>query len=182
MMNKRKITAMVGAVSLALSSASFAAHHDDDHISVVMKDLKTESSMGTVKVSDYDDDGVVFTPNLKGLTPGIHGFHIHENGDCSATMKNGKTVLGGAAGGHFDPEATGQHKAPWSEAGHEGDLPTLYVDESGNATQPVFAPELELEDIRGKAIMIHAGGDNYSDEPKKLGGGGPRVACGVIPE
>ena len=64
-MNKRKITAMVGAVSLALSSASFAAHHDDDHISVVMKDLKTESSMGTVKVSDYDDDGVVFTPNLK---------------------------------------------------------------------------------------------------------------------
>mgnify|MGYP000291809988 FL=1 len=86
-MNKRKITAMVGAVSLALSSASFAAHHDDDHISVVMKDLKTESSMGTVKVSDYDDDGVVFTPNLKGLTPGIHGFHIHENGDCSATMK-----------------------------------------------------------------------------------------------
>ena len=95
-------------------------------------------------------------------------------------MKDGKKVLGGAAGGHFDPENTGSHSVPWSEEGHEGDLPTLYVDESGNATQPVFAPELELEDIEGRAIMIHAGGDNYSDSPAKLGGGGERVACGVI--
>ena len=61
-------------------------------------------------------------------------------------------------------------------------MPTLYVDENGKATQPVFAPELELEDIEGRAIMIHAGGDNYSDSPKALGGGGERVACGVIAE
>ncbi len=56
----------------------------------------------------------------------------------------------------------------------------INVDENGNATQPIFAPELELDDIEGRALMIHAGGDNYSDSPKKLGGGGDRVACGVI--
>ncbi|MEC7081637.1 MAG: superoxide dismutase family protein, partial [Pseudomonadota bacterium] len=104
----------------------------------------------------------------------------HQNGDCSPAMTDGKKVLGGAAGGHFDPEDTGKHRAPWSEKGHKGDLPVLYVDENGNATQPIFAPELELDDIEGRALMIHAGGDNYSDSPKKLGGGGDRVACGVI--
>jgi len=56
----------------------------------------------------------------------------------------------------------------------------IAVDENGKATQPIFAPELELEDIEGRALMIHAGGDNYSDSPKKLGGGGERVACGLI--
>jgi Cu-Zn family superoxide dismutase len=179
-MKKLTLTAMVGAISLALSTSSFAAHHEDEGKKVVMSNLKTGDEIGSVMVSSYDDDGVVFTPKLSGLTPGIHGFHIHENGDCSVAMKDGKKVLGGAAGGHFDPENTGSHSVPWSEEGHEGDLPTLYVDESGNATQPVFAPELELEDIEGRAIMIHAGGDNYSDSPAKLGGGGERVACGVI--
>jgi Cu-Zn family superoxide dismutase len=182
MMKKRSLSALVGAVSLALSSVSIAVAGDDDSTSVMMKNLKTDSNIGSIKVSEYDDDGVVFTPDLSGLKPGAHGFHIHENGDCSATMKNGKKVLGGAAGGHFDPEHTGHHKEPWSESGHEGDLPALYVDEQGNATKPVFAPELDFEDIQGKAIMIHEGGDNYSDHPKKLGGGGPRVACGVIAE
>ena len=176
-MNKHLLSALVGSITLALSAASYA---DDHEKTVTMNDLKTGKSIGTIVVSDYDDDGVVFSPNLTDLTPGIHGFHVHQNGDCSPAMKDGKNVLGGAAGGHFDPENTGKHSVPWSEKGHEGDLPTLFVDEDGKATHPVFAPELELEDIQGRAIMIHAGGDNYSDTPKPLGGGGERVACGVI--
>lgn len=176
-MKKLSIPALVGCISLAFGAASYAS---DSSKTITMNNLQTGESIGTIVVSDYDDDGVVFTPNLKGLTPGIHGFHVHQNGDCSATMKDGKEVLGGAAGGHFDPEDTDKHSVPWSEEGHEGDLPTLFVDEDGNATQPVFAPELELDDIEGRAIMIHASGDNYSDSPKPLGGGGDRVACGVI--
>lgn len=176
-MNKYLVTAFLGSISLALSAASFA---NDKGQTVTMNDLQSGQSIGSILVSDYDDDGVVFTPNLSGLTPGIHGFHIHQNGDCSAAIKDGKNVLGGAAGGHFDPENTGKHSVPWSEEGHEGDLPTLFVDENGKATQAFFAPEIELDDIKGRAIMIHAGGDNYSDSPKPLGGGGDRVACGVI--
>ena len=179
-MKKRLLSTLAGSISLIVSAGSFAAHHQEDGKDVVMNDLKTGKSIGTVMVSSYDDDGVVFTPKLSGLTPGVHGFHVHQNGDCSSAMKDGKKVLGGAAGGHFDPEDTGKHREPWSEKGHEGDLPVLYVDENGNATKPVFAPELELEDIEGRALMIHAGGDNYSDSPKKLGSGGERVACGVI--
>lgn len=179
-MKKRLQYTLAGSISLLLSTSCFAGHHQHDGKEVIMKNLETGKVIGSVMVNSYDDDGVVFTPHLSGLTPGIHGFHVHQNGNCASSMKNGKKVLGGAAGGHFDPEDTNAHRTPWSEKGHEGDLPVLYVDEQGNATQPVFAPELEIEDIEERALMIHAGGDNYSDSPKKLGGGGERVACGII--
>ncbi len=55
----------------------------------------------------------------------------------------------------------------------------LTVDEGGKATAPVVAPRLKLADLTGRALMIHAGGDNYSDQPEKLGGGGARIACGM---
>ena len=51
----------------------------------------------------------------------------------------------------------------------------------GKATLPVLAPRLKGADIAGPNLMIHAGGDNYADQPAKLGGGGARVACGVVP-
>jgi Cu-Zn family superoxide dismutase len=61
-----------------------------------------------------------------------------------------------------------------------GDLPALEVNDQGEAVKLMLAPHLKLADIKGHTLMIHAGGDNYSDTPKPLGGGGPRVACGVI--
>ena len=50
---------------------------------------------------------------------------------------------------------------------------------TARATIPVLAPRMKLKHLRKKAVMIHAGGDNYSDDPKPLGGGGARMACGV---
>ncbi|MBK8892516.1 MAG: superoxide dismutase family protein [Propionivibrio sp.] len=69
---------------------------------------------------------------------------------------------------------------PWGD-GHLGDLPALYVDANGAANGSVLAPRLKMADIKGRALMVHAGGDNHSDHPAALGGGGARVACGVIP-
>lgn len=123
--------------------------------------------------------GLVFTPSLKGLTPGLHGFHVHQNPSCAPAQKQGKRVAGLAAGGHFDPRGANHHGPPWGD-GHLGDLPSLYVDETGQATTPVLAPRLKLTDVKGRALMIHAGGDNYADHPQRLGGGGARVACGLI--
>ncbi len=121
--------------------------------------------------------GLAFYPNLKGLTPGLHGFHVHANGDCGATEKG----LGMKAGGHFDPKDTKKHSFPWDDGGHAGDLPSLYVDADGNAMVPVLAPKLkELDEVRGHALMVHVGGDNFHDHPKALGGGGARLACGVM--
>jgi superoxide dismutase, Cu-Zn family len=137
------------------------------------------SSVGTVEI-ETNEHGLVFRPELSGLEPGTHGFHIHAKGSCEPEEKDGQTVPAGAAGGHWDPNNTGKHGEPWGE-GHMGDLPALMVGTDGKATQPVLAPRLEsLGDIKGHALMVHKGGDNHSDHPQPLGGGGARVACGVI--
>lgn len=120
--------------------------------------------------------GVAFYPQLKGLTPGLHGFHIHVNPDCGPTDKG----LGMKAGGHWDPAKTDTHSFPWDDKGHKGDLPALYVAADGTATNPVLAPKIKsLDEIRNHAIMVHVGGDNHHDHPAALGGGGARMACGV---
>lgn len=123
--------------------------------------------------------GLAFYPALQGLAPGLHGFHVHEKPSCAPAEQNGNVVPAGGAGGHYDPAGSKRHGEPWGD-GHLGDLPALYVAADGSATQPVLAPRLKLADVRGHALMVHAGGDNHDDHPAPLGGGGARVACGVI--
>jgi Cu-Zn family superoxide dismutase len=172
---------MLALAAMAASTASLSTTALAD-VTVPMF-LATEQGagapIGTVSLSD-NKYGLVLTPDLKSLPPGLHGFHIHENGDCAPKVQNGKAVAAGAAGGHYDPEGSKKHGTPWGD-GHRGDLPALYVDAQGNATNPVLAPRLKLADVHGRALMVHAGGDNHSDHPAALGGGGGRVACGVVP-
>lgn len=115
--------------------------------------------------------GVVIKPQLTGLPQGIHGFHIHQHPDCGDHAMN--------AGSHLDPAATNMHQGPYKQ-GHLGDLPVLVVDTKGTANIPTLAPRLLTKDIQGHSVMVHEGGDNYSDIPP-LGGGGTRIACGKIP-
>ncbi len=130
-------------------------------------------SVGNVVISETPY-GLLFTPSLKGLKPGLHGFHIHQNPDCG---NNGM-----AAGGHLDPDKTAKHEGPYGD-GHLGDLPVLPVMQDGTATTSLLAPRLKmLSQVAGHSLMIHEGGDNYSDIPKPLGGGGGRMECGVIPK
>lgn len=131
----------------------------------------------TISESAY---GLVFTPALSGLPAGLHGFHLHETGNCTSKEKDGKKVAALAAGGHYDPAGSKKHGTPWGD-GHLGDLPPLFVDANGNANQPVLAPRLKMTDLASRAVMVHAGGDNHADHPAALGGGGVRVVCGVTP-
>lgn len=135
--------------------------------------------IGTLTLSD-SRGGLRIVPNLKGLPPGPHGFHVHENPNCGPGMKDGKMQAGLAAGGHYDPNATGKHVGPMGDAGHRGDLPVLNVAADGTATEAVNALRLSVNEVRGRAIVIHEGGDNFSDQPKPLGGGGARIACGTV--
>ena len=134
--------------------------------------------VGTVSLVDTQY-GLLLTPSLMGLPSSIHGFHVHQNPACGPGKKDGKVVPGLAAGGHYDPANTNSHEGPYGE-GHLGDLPPLYVDMNGDVAIPVLAPRLTVADVTGRALMIHMDGDNFADMPAPLGGGGARLACGVI--
>ena len=135
--------------------------------------------IGTIEARDTRH-GLALTPKLSGLPAGPHGIHVHQNGDCGAKEQDGKPVAGLAAGGHYDPHGSGKHLGPWQTGGHMGDLPALAVTADGTASETLVAPHLKVADLKGRAIVIHAGADNYADEPKPLGGGGARIACGVV--
>lgn len=147
-----------------------------DEISVDMRLTDASGvgqSIGVIKVRPRDG-GLEFAPDLKGLPPGPHGFHVHEKADCGPGEKDGKVMAGLAAGGHYDPNQTGQHLGPQG-GGHKGDLPALSVGSDGAVTTSVVSQKLGLSDMRARALVIHAEPDNYGDKP-----GGARIACGVV--
>jgi Cu-Zn family superoxide dismutase len=170
--------------SLGLLLCSSAVAFAEPNITVTMNMITengVDKPIGKVVISPFKQGngvGVVLTPDLSELPAGLHGFHVHENPSCDPGDKDGVKVAGLAAGSHYDPLQTKQH-GPWGE-GHLGDLPALYVDKTGKATQALLAPRLKMSDLSGRALVIHENGDNYSDQPAPLGGGGARIACGVI--
>lgn len=121
-------------------------------------------------------DGVHITGEVGGLQPGsMHGFHIHEKGDCSAADAS-------SAGGHFNPAGAAHGKA---EAGahHAGDADNLVADAQGVAKVDRHFGGVTLgggaaNDVAGKAVIVHAAPDDYKSQP--AGNAGARVACGVI--
>src|SRR5437763_15580089 len=102
-------------------------------------------AIGTLTLEDAAG-GLKITPNLKGLPPGPHGFHVHANASCAPGEQNGQKVAGLGAGGHLDPAATGKHLGPAGD-GHKGDMPLLSVNPDGVANGAAIAPHLKVADI-----------------------------------
>lgn len=170
------------ALAFGLAAAAFVAPALAASVAVPMA-LVTPAgpgaSVGQVTLSD-GAAGVTMTLDLHGLPAGEHGFHLHANPSCDpATGPDGKVTPAGAAGAHFDPGMTKMHMGP-EGAGHLGDLPRVVVGADGTAHQSLAVTRLKtVGEFKGHALMIHAGGDTYADVPP-LGGGGARLACGVV--
>lgn len=117
--------------------------------------------------------GVRVMANVSGLTPGAHGFHIHEKGDCGAPD-------GTSAGGHFNPDGK-PHGHPHMGPHHAGDMPMLEADAHGTARLSANLAGVALEGpggIVGKGVIVHAAPDDFKTQP--TGNSGARMACGVI--
>jgi Cu-Zn family superoxide dismutase len=136
----------------------------------------TEGNKVSGVITFSSQEGAVrVVADLEGLTPGKHGFHIHEKGDCSAPDA-------ASAGDHFNP-AGAPHGAPENPVAqrHAGDLGNVEANEDGKAHFEITDQIITLEgqnSIVGKAVIVHAQPDDLSSQP--TGNAGPRVACGVI--
>ncbi len=137
-----------------------------------------EKEIGHLELED-SEYGLVIKPNLKNLTTGTHGFHVHENPNCEPDVKEGKMTAGEKAGPHLDPNNHKTHQGPYTAKSHLGDLPPLLVEKNGTSTTPLLAPKLKIDQVKNRAFVIHEGGDTLSDNPT-LGGGKGRIACGVL--
>src|ERR1700759_5724772 len=177
-MKIRSLSTLAAATLLGVATPALAAKPPKVKLDFITVDGVGKPA-GTITIKETKD-GVVLMTDLKALPPGEHGFHLHEKGSCDAADKDGKKTAAQAAGGHFDPDATKAHKGP-EGGGHKGDLPKLTVNDKGVSKEKLSVKGLKLADFAGHSLMIHEGGDNYSDMPKPLGGGGARIVCGVIP-
>jgi len=140
-----------------------------------LSDKGIDKEVGTITITDMGVDGIVIEVIASNIAPGVHGFHLHEKNTLTpTTTPDGKVMIAGAAGGHWDPDKTGKHLGPEGD-GHKGDLPKLTVGEDGNLNMQVVSSKIFIKDISGKSFMIHVGGDNYLDKPTTLGGGGARL-------
>ncbi len=116
--------------------------------------------------------GLLIKPNLNKLTPGMYGFHAHSKPKCG---KFGEYV-----GGHLDPEKTNLHLGPYSNLGHLGDLPNIFVDAKGEASMPILAPKLKVKNLLNRALVIHAKSDKY--DQNSYASSGTKLVCGVVPK
>jgi Cu-Zn family superoxide dismutase len=124
---------------------------------------------GTVTFTQKGDAVHVETA-LNGLSPGsTHGIHVHEKGDCSAPD-------GMSAGGHYNPK--GSAHGPQSGPHHEGDMPNIMAGSYGGTNASFDIAGVKLEDLVGKAVVVHRDADDYKSQP--AGNSGPRIGCGVI--
>ena len=131
------------------------------------------SAHGTVELAERPDGSVDVTVNLAGVPPGVHGFHIHEKGDCGDG--------GNAAGGHYNP-ASVAHGSPSADPHHAGDWGNVTADGDGNVNARFNTRSVTVNDglstAVGHAIILHANPDDLQSQP--TGNAGPRIACGVV--
>jgi superoxide dismutase, Cu-Zn family len=140
----------------------------------VKLEAKSASKLsGNAKLEEVDG-GVKVTLSVEGVTPGDHGAHVHEKGDCSAPDA-------ASAGGHFNP-ASNEHALPTTPKRHLGDLGNLTVGKDGKGSLEITIQGANLQagdpsSFAGKAIIIHAKKD---DGGQPVGNAGGRIGCGVI--
>jgi Cu-Zn family superoxide dismutase len=164
----------IGLAAIAILAAGCASMTSTGpSATAVLDSTKNNTAAGKAEFVQKGDK-VMVTVKVTGLSPGQHGFHIHEKGDCSS----GDSM---SAGGHFNP-TNKPHGDPLAADHHTGDLPMLAADASGNASATFELAGMTIgsgaTDIVGRGLIIHKDPDDFKTQP--TGNSGARVACGVI--
>jgi Cu-Zn family superoxide dismutase len=155
------------------AALALVACGEEKQATISLESRSGSSTTGTAAFKE-DSDQVTLTLEVSGATPGKHGAHIHQNGDCSAADAS-------SAGGHWNPASKTHGTADTNH--HLGDLGNIDIGQDGKGTLTLSKKEWKLgdgstEDVVGKAVVIHAAEDDLATDP--AGSSGSRVACGVI--
>jgi Cu-Zn family superoxide dismutase len=158
--------------TIFLCAAVSAAYAQDVTKATAKLEPKSGSKVtGTIMFMKSGDE-VTVHGEIENLTPGAHGFHIHEKGDCSAADA-------ASAGAHFNPMKQ-HHGGPTGAERHEGDLGNIEADKDGKA-HVHWQGKMSLsgaDSIIGKSVVVHEKADDLKTDPS--GNSGARIACGVI--
>ena len=166
-----KTKSLLGALTLFLGICLTSAQEPTKAIAV-LHPTAGNTVAGSVTFTKSGDE-IKVVADITGLTPGKHGFHIHEFGDCSSSDGN-------SAGGHFNPTHKA-HGAPDTSDRHAGDLGNIEADASGKAHLEWSDKVMKLsgvDSIVGHAVIVHEKADDLKTQP--TGNAGGRLACGVI--
>jgi len=157
--------------AIGQSDANTTGHstQDGDTTVAVLIPTKGNDTRGVVYFRQ-ESDAVKVVGRVDNLSPGEHGFHIHQFGDLTE-------VDGTSAGGHFSPEEH-PHGGPDDHKHHEGDLGNITANDQGTAQFEMSLKDLDFSSIIGRAVVVHEGKDDLQSQPS--GDAGPRVAVGVI--
>ena len=170
---------LIALIFLSLTAITAQAQAPEEKSSVPLKAVAVlhptqgNNVSGTITFTEVAD-GVQVHAEVTGLTPGKHGFHVHEFGDCTAADAS-------SAGAHFNPTKQ-PHAAPDATARHVGDMGNIETDTSGAAKLDYLDHNMSLANdersIIGRSVVVHAKADDLKSQP--AGDSGARVACGVI--
>lgn len=158
----------------ATTAASASSTGGPTRATATLQPKSGSNTAGTVTFQQQPG-GVMMTAAITGLPPNsVHGFHVHEKGDCSAPDAM-------SAGGHFNP--TGKpHGQMTMPDHHAGDMNNLTADASGNVRVSMLLPDLTVgtgaNSVIGRAVVVHKDPDDYKTQP--TGNAGGRIACGVV--
>lgn len=165
---------LITLLFLAFAISAYAGdHHAHAKAIAIINPTSGSSVSGTITFTENHDGSVNVEGTIKGLSPGKHGMHIHEYGDCS----DPKAM---SAGGHF-AGAHPTHGAQTDNVRHQGDLGNAVANEQGVATISLKDTHLKLsggQNIIGRSLIVHEKEDDLKTQP--TGNAGGRVACGVV--
>ena len=168
-----QITTSVFATAVLLLAGCATATSHGPHKAIVQLHPTAGHAVHGVVTFTKVSGGVRVVADIEELTPGVHGFHVHEKGDCSAPDAS-------SAGGHFNPTGM-SHCGPDCTQRHVGDLGNVIADNTGRAHYNRIDTQLKLDgpnSIIGRSVIVHDKADDLKSQP--TGGAGQRAACGVI--
>lgn len=162
-------------ITAIVATAALAQGNGARHASAALLD-PAGNVVGEAKFTEDAAGKLHVNVKVEGISPGLHGIHLHAVGSCSPTFA--------AAGGHHNPLAR-QHGLDNPSGAHSGDLPNLVVNGAGRGHLDAVSDRATLSpgpatlfDADGSSVIIHAAEDDQMTDP--TGNSGGRIACGVI--